>query len=566
MIPYIYIKEVNDIMKKQKILIVGGVAGGATAMARLRRLSEEAEIIVFEKGEYISFANCGLPYYIGQVIKDREQLFVTKKEDVEKRQNIDVRTCHEVLAIDRENKTVNVKNLETNQIYNESYDTLLLATGSYPMVFPMEGIDSPNVFTLTTVADTDALYEYIQDNHPKKAVVVGGGFIGLEMVDNFAHRGIEVSLVELADQVMAPLDGEMAKKVEEHLREKNVQIYLNQGLEKITNNGKTVHLTNQTTIDTDLILLSMGVRPRSQLAKDAGLTLNERGGIVVDEYLQTSDEHIFAVGDVIEVVDYNTGLKTMVPLAGPANKQGRLVAGNILNIQPKPYRGTQATSIAKVFDLTVATTGLNEKQLQKLGNVRDKDYKVALITEHHHSKYYPGSTPMTIKLIFNLEGKVRGAQIVGQDGVDKRIDVLSTVLHYKGTIEDLTQLELAYAPPYGSAKDPVNMVGYVAENILELNTKNVLPQEFQEQHQAYTLLDIREDQECKTNPYPYNCQHIPLSQLRQRLAELDREQTYLVFCASGARSYSAQRILTQKGYQVANLLGGYEFLKSLDIL
>ncbi len=551
---------------KPKILIVGGVAGGATAMARLRRLSEEAEIIVFEKGEYISFANCGLPYYIGQIIKDRQQLFVTKKEDVKKRQNIDVRTSHEVLSIDREQKTVEVKNHETQETYHESYDKLLLATGSYPIVPPFEGVDNDNVFTLTTIADTDAIYNYIKEHNPKRVVVVGGGFIGLEMVENFAHRDLEVSLVELADQVMAPLDKEMAAQVEKHLKEQKVQLYLGQGLKKITDNGKLVHLESGKTIETDLILLSIGVKPQNKLAEKAGLELNQRGGVIVNEYLQTSDPDIYAVGDVIEVEDYVTKQPTMVPLAGPANKQGRMVAGNILDIHPTKYRGTQGTSIAKIFDLTVATTGINEKQLARLEKQLNKEYKVAMVTEHNHARYYPGATPMTIKLIFDLDGKVLGAQIVGQDGVDKRIDVLASVIHFKGTIYDLMQLELAYAPPYGSAKDPVNMVGYVAENILNLNTKNVLPQEFDANSEQYTLLDIREDAECKVDPYPYSCKHIPLSELRDRLGELDKDQTYLVFCAIGARGYFAQRILMQNDFEVANLLGGYQFLKGLGII
>ncbi len=545
-----------------KILIVGGVAGGATAAARLRRLDEKAEIILFERGEYISFANCGLPYYIGGVIANRDALFVTTKEEVEAKYNIDVRTQNEVLSIDRENKQVEVKNLVTGEVYRESYDKLLLSTGSSPIVPPLEGLDSDNVFTLLNIPDTDKVYKFIEEKKPKKAVVVGGGFIGIEMAENLAHLGLEVSLAEMADQLMAPFDKDMAVLLENHMQEKGVQLHLSNGLSAIEENGKYVKLQDGTRVETDLTILSIGVKPNSNLAKESGLELNKRGGIIVDDSMQSSDLDIYAVGDVIEVKDFNTGNPTMVPLAGPANKQGRMVAGNILGNRPEAYTGTMGTSIAQVFDLSAGSTGLNEKTLQAQGKNYGQDYLVALIHAASHAGYYPGSLQMTVKLIFDIDGTVLGAQIIGYKGVDKRIDVIATSIRFGATINDLANLELAYAPPYSSAKDPVNMVAFTAQNILEKRTSPILPVEFENYQESMTLLDIREIPEREMG-YIDNSLHIPLTELRSRLDELDKKTPYLVYCAVGTRGYFAEQILKANGYKAYNLMGGFRSYQDL---
>ena len=546
----------------KKILVIGGVAGGATAASRLRRLDEKAEIILFERGEYISFANCGLPYYIGGVIANRKSLFVTTKEDVEAKYNIDVRTQNEVISIDRDKKEIVVKNLATGEVYWESYDKLLISTGSSPIVPPLEGIRSDNVFTLWNIPDTDKVYNYIKDKNPQKAVVVGGGFIGVEMAENLVHRGLEVSLVEMADQIMAPFDKDMAILLENHMKENGVDLYISKGLTAVEEDGKYVILQDGTRLQTDMTILSIGVRPNSQLAKDAGLELNKRGGIVVNDMMQTSDPDIYAVGDVIEVTDFNTGLPTMVPLAGPANKQGRMVAGNILGTRPEAYTGTMGTSIAKVFDLEAGSTGLNEKALQAAGKIYGRDYLVTLTHAGSHAGYYPGALQMTIKMIFDLEGKVLGGQIIGFKGVDKRIDVLATAIRFGATADDLSRLELAYAPPFSSAKDPINMAGFVAQNILEKLTEVVLPSRFFDCKDQMTILDVREDAEYATGRIE-GAKHIPLTQLRNRLNELDNNEKYLVFCAVGTRGYFAERILKENGFNAKNLMGGYRSYQDL---
>ena len=546
----------------KKILVIGGVAGGATAAARLRRLDEKAEIILFERGEYISFANCGLPYYIGGVIANRNSLFVTTKEDVEAKYNIDVRTQNEVISIDRAKKEIVVKNLVTGEVYWESYDKLLISTGSSPIVPPLEGIRSDNVFTLWNIPDTDKVYNYIKEKNPQKAVVVGGGFIGVEMAENLVHRGLEVSLVEMADQIMAPFDKDMAILLENHMKENGVDLYISKGLAAVEEDGKYVILQDGTRLQTDMTILSIGVRPNSQLAKDAGLELNKRGGIVVNDMMQTSDPDIYAVGDVIEVTDFNTGLPTMVPLAGPANKQGRMVAGNILGTRLEAYTGTMGTSIAKVFDLEAGSTGLNEKALQAAGKIYGRDYLVTLTHAGSHAGYYPGALQMTIKMIFDLEGKVLGGQIIGFKGVDKRIDVLATAIRFGATADDLSRLELAYAPPFSSAKDPINMAGFVAQNILEKLTEVVLPSRFFDCKDQMTILDVREDAEYAVG-HIEGAKHIPLTQLRKRLNELNKNERHLVFCAVGTRGYFAERILKENGFNAKNLMGGYRFYQDL---
>lgn len=548
----------------KKVLVVGGVAGGATTVARLRRLDEDAKIILFERGEYISFANCGLPYYIGGTIESRDSLLVQTPEAMKKRFNIDVRTKNEVIKIYRDDKEVEVKDLNTGNIYRESYDVLVLSPGSTPLKPPISGIDAPNIFTLWNISDTDAIKGYIEKNCPKKAVVVGGGFIGLEMAENLHALGLEVSIVEMLNQVMAPLDFEMAEIVHEHIRSKGGKLHLGDGVKKFEyKDGKAyVVLQSGISIEADLVILSIGVRPNGQLAKDAGLDVNERGGIIVDEYLRTSDKNIYAIGDAIEVVDFVNGNKTMVPLAGPANKQGRIVADNIVGRNEK-YNGTQGTSIAKIFDMTVATTGNNEKTLNRLGKKYKEDYLISFIHAKSHAGYYPQALLLTIKLIFDLKGKILGAQIVGYDGVDKRIDVLATAIRFGGTIYDLKELELAYAPPYSSAKDPVNMSGFVAENILNGDVEPILWNEMKDlDREKIIILDVREAVEREIG-YIEGSINIPLDQLRDRMDELDKDKTIIVYCAIGLRGYIGARILKQNGFKVKNFCGGFTTYKNL---
>lgn len=543
----------------EKILIVGGVAGGASTAARLRRVDEQAEIIMFEKGEYISFANCGLPYYIGGTIEERDQLLVQTPEKFKARFQVDVRVKNEVTKINREKKEVEVKDLNSGKVYRESYDVLVLSPGSTPLCPPIEGIDSPNIFTLWNIPDTDRIKEFVDQKKPKRAAVIGGGFIGLEMAENLYERGIDVSIVEMADQVMTPIDFEMAQVVHQHIQSKDVKLYLKDGVKGFEYKGGVTNIILQsgTKLEADMILLSIGVRPQSQLAKEAGLEVNQRGGIVVDDTMKTSDPNIYALGDAVEVVDFISGSKTMVPLAGPANKQGRIVANNIVGAKEK-YKGTQGTSVAKIFDLTVASTGSNEKTLNKNGMELNKDYKVSLIHAKSNAGYYPGAIPMTIKVIFDLSGKILGAQIVGYNGVDKRIDVIATSIRFGGSIYDLKELELAYAPPYSSAKDPVNMVGFHSENILKGDFDVILWNELETLDKNNTImLDVREPIERELG-YIEGSINIPLDELRDRLDELDKDKLIVPYCAIGLRGYIAARILMQNGFQrVKNLSGGY---------
>lgn len=541
-------------MSRKRYVVVGGVAAGATAIARLRRLDEQAEIILLEKGNVVSFANCGLPYYIGGVIKDRNALFVSTPEAIASKYNIDVRTNSEVIGINPENKSVTVKSETT---YELAYDKLLIATGSTPIHPHMEGFDGENVFTLWNIPDTDRIYKYIEDNDVQHAVVIGGGFIGLEMVENLVHRGIHVHLIEKSNQVMTLLDEDMAKLVENHLVDQGVDLRLNNGVEKIIHDNKSaVVLENGEIIPCDMIILSIGIRPQTSFLNDSGIQMNKRGGVIVNRYMETSIKDIYAAGDIVEVDDFNTQGRVMVPLAGPANKQGRVAADNMVLGHKSAYRGTQATSIAKVFDLSVASTGLNEKQLKALHKVYGQDYRITLIHPNEHAGYYPGATPLTLKLIFDMNGIVLGAQIIGYNGVDKRIDVIASTIHYHGTVEDLTELELAYAPPYSSAKDPVNFAGYTAVNQLEGLVEVKRVEELNTMSQDEILLDIREESELMMGVIPHSI-HIPLSQLRNRLPELDKNKTYIVYCAVGLRGYLAARILMQNNIHALNLLGGY---------
>ncbi len=548
-----------------KILIVGGVAGGASAAARLRRLDESAEIILFEKGEYISYANCGLPYYIGDTIKDRDALLVQKPEVMQNRFNIDIRLTNEVISIDKEIKQVEVKDLSNHSTYLESYDTLVLSTGSTPLKPPIEGINAPNIFTLWTIPDTDAIKNYINENQPKTAAVIGGGFIGLEMAENLHALGIKVSLIEMLDQVMTPLDYGMAQILHENIRANHVNLILKDGVKRFDRNedATTITLQSGNTVDADMVILSIGVRPNSILAKNAGLEINDRGGVVVDDYLRTSDENIYAIGDVIEVTDFINKGKTMIPLAGPANKQGRICANNIYG-RNEPYKGTQGTAIAKVFDMTAASTGVNEKTLNKRGLKHKQDYFTAVIYQKSHAGYYPGACPLALKMIFDKTGNIYGAQIVGQEGVDKRIDTIATAMRLGGKASDLKELELAYAPPYSSAKDPVNMLGFVAENILNGLVDFMDWDEYEsiKDSDEYQVLDVSEEVERMVGFVPDSI-HIPLGSIRDRVDELDKNKTIVIYCAIGLRSYVAARILSQKGFNAKVFAGGFNLYKSL---
>lgn len=550
----------------KKILIIGGVAGGASAAARLRRLDETSEIIMFERGPYISYANCGLPYHIGNVIKERSSLLLQTPEAMSSKYNVDVRIESEVISINKENKTVDVKNLKTDDIYTENYDTLVISTGSSPLKPPIEGINSPGIFTLWTVPDTDEIKRFINEKKPKNAVVIGGGFIGLEVAENLHHAGIHVAVAEAMDQVMAPVDYEMAQLVQENMVSNNVDLILGDGVSKFKNENDKVIITlaSGRMLTADMVILSIGVRPNGQLAKDAGLEINQRGGILVDKYLKTSDQNIYALGDVIEVEEYINKGKAMIALAGPANKQGRICANNIYGAQEE-YKGTQGTSVAKVFDLTVASTGANEKNLIRMGMIEGKDYYTATISQKSHAGYYPESSEMILKLIFSIDGKkIYGAQIVGEDGADKRIDTIATTIRLGGSIYDLKELELAYAPPYSSAKDPVNMLGFVAENIIQNKVRLCKWNDLDPSKPSeFTLLDIREDMEHMVFEMPGTI-NIPQGELRKRMSELNKDDNIIVLCAIGVRSYNSARALMENGFKnVMVYPAGTNFYKSV---
>ena len=538
----------------KKVIIVGGVAGGASTAARLRRLDENIEIILFEKGEYISFANCGLPYYIGETIKDRSKLLIQTKEEMSKKFNMDIRNLSEVISIDREGKEVIIKEVETGKIYKETYDVLVLSPGAKPVVLPISGIENAkNLFTLRNIPDTDKIKAHVDNNDIKNAVVIGGGFIGIEMIENLVERGINVTLVQLDNQVMPPIDFEMATIVHDHLREKGVNLIFEDTVEVFEDEGKLLTLKSGLKLNSDLTIFSIGVKPESKIAKDAGLELNQRGAIIVDEYMRTSDSNIYALGDAVEVKDFINGGKTMIPLAWPANRQGRLVADNICGRDAK-YNGTMGSSVAKVFDLTVASTGNSEKLLKRLGI----EYKAIHIQANSHAGYYPGAFPVYIKLLFNSEGDILGAQGVGLDGVEKRIDVIATAI--KGGIKayDLADLELCYAPPYSSAKDPVNMAGYVASNVLEgdVKVRDIFEVDSLIENGEF-ILDVRNKIELSSGVIKgsYN---IPLAELRERISEIPKDKVINIHCKSGLRSYLAYRILVQNGFECRNIDGGYD--------
>ena len=538
-----------------KVLIVGGVAGGASAATRLRRLDEKAEIILFEKGPYISYANCGLPYYIGGEIKERENLLVTKPALLRGRFGIDVRTDSEVVSIDRRAKTVAVQNHQTGETYTESYDKLLLSPGASPKKPDWEGVNLPGIFTIRNVPDTCAVDDFIRETGAKRAAVVGGGFIGVEMAENLTARGLSVTLMEYQEQVLPPLDPEMAAIVHTHLRQNGVNLALGTAVSGFEKAGTGILVkTGKGDLETDLVILSVGVAPDSGLAKEAGLELGIGGSIAVNDNYQTSDPDIYAVGDAIQVRSRLTGQDTLLPLAGPANRQGRAAAESILGRKPSHSRDVLGSSILKVFQLTAAGTGLNEKQLKAAGIPYLKTYTHPA----SHAGYYPGGTPMSLKLLFGPDGKVFGAQAVGQDGVDKRMDVLATVIRLGGTVYDLQDLELCYAPPYSSAKDPVNMLGFTAANILNGDMKDFYCEDLAGLDlDKVFLLDCRTPAEFAMGTIP-GAVNIPLDELRNRLEELPKDKPVYEFCQVGLRGYIAYRILTQHGFEVYNLSGGYK--------
>lgn len=538
-----------------KVLIVGGVAGGAGAATKLRRQSEDAEIILFEKGEHISYANCGLPYYIGGTIKEKERLLVTSPKLLRERFNIDVRTMSEVMKIDREKKTVTVQNHKDGSSYEESYDKLILSPGAKPKRPNLPGIGLDGIFTLRTVPDTYRIDAYIKENKAKTAVVVGAGFIGVEMAENLKERGLEVTIVEFLNQAVSSLDPEMAEILHRHMRENGIKLLFGTGVQAFEKaEAIKIKLTGEKELSADIVILSIGVAPDSRLAREAGLELGVGGSIKVDDTFATSDEDIFAVGDAIGVRQFVTGDETMIPLAGPANKQGRLVGENVLGERITKDSGVQGSAVLKVFDMTAASTGLNEKQLKAQKIAYQKTY----VHPASHAAYYPDSTQMSLKLLFAADGKILGAQAVGFDGVDKRIDVLATALRLGGTVYDLEKLELCYAPPYSSAKDPVNMLGFTAANILRGNMKVFHYDEVDSlDRKKISLLDVRTTEEVNAGTLE-GAIPIPIDELRGRMNELPKDKPVYVFCKVGLRGYIASRMLTQKGYDVYNLSGGYK--------
>ncbi len=548
-------------MKQKKVVIIGGVAGGASAAARLRRLDENAHIVVVERGPYISFANCGLPYYLGGTIQDRAALTLQTPESFKARFNVDVRVFSEAVSIQPDNKTITIHNHNTGEEYEESYDSLILSMGADAAMPPIPGIDSKKVFTVRNIPDTVAIKTYIEEHQAKKAVVAGGGFIGLEVAENLRDLGMDVTLVEMADQVIPSIDADMAAQVHGHMRQKGLHLLLGSALQKIEDTETGVSLTvNGETIDADLLVMAIGVRPASEIAVKAGLPANAKGALIVNSAMETGVDGIYAVGDLIEITHFVTGEKGYIPLAGPANKQGRIAADNICGI-PSRYTGTQGSSILKVFDLAVASTGISEKTAKAL----HLNYEKSFTFSANHATYYPGATNMSIKTLFEKDtGKILGVQIVGNDGVDKRCDVFATAIRAGMTAKDLTELELCYAPPFGSAKDPVNMAGYVIENMMSGLVKTFHWHDIEKisKDPNAFLLDTRNPMEYLAGTIP-GFVNIPLDSLRDRLDEIPKDKTIYVTCQIGLRGYIAARILMQNGYDVYNLSGGYRLYQTI---
>lgn len=543
-----------------KIIIVGGVAGGATAAARIRRNDETAEILMIERGQYISFANCGLPYHISGMIEEREQLLVTSEPAFTERYRVDVRSRTEAIAIDRKNKVVRLRNVASGDEYDEAYDKLLLSPGAEPVRPKLPGIDSPRVFGLRNISDMDRIMAHLARHNPRRAVVIGGGFIGIEVAENLHEKAVFTTIVEGCDQILTPLDYEMAAIVHSHMRDKNIELYLEDKVEQFEDKDDhtVVYLSSGRRLQADLVVLAIGVHPETTLARAADIALGATGGIRVNSHLQTSDPDIYAVGDAIEVTQTISGQQVLIPLAGPANRQGRMAADNMVFGNSKTYRGTQGTSILKAFDLAAATTGLNEKQLVAAGI----EFLSCITHSGSHASYYPGAKQISLKLLFTDKGEILGAQAVGADGADKRIDVIATAIHGKLNVEDLTELELAYAPPYGSAKDPVNIAGYVATNVLNKSHALIEWKELRAALEAkesdMQLIDVRTADEFGFGSIP-TARNIDVNQLREHLDELDANKPITLFCQIGLRGYLAYRILTQHGFtRVRNLSGGYK--------
>lgn len=543
-----------------KIVIIGGVAGGMSAATRLRRLNEKAEIIVLEKGPYVSFANCGLPYYIAGEIEERRDLLVQTPEQLQARFALDVRPNSEAISIDAAKKEVRVKSSEEE--YALSYDKLILSPGAKPVVPPADGIEeAKNIFTLRSVPDVDGITEFIEQHQPKKAVVIGAGFIGLEMAESLVSRGLEVTIVEKAPHVLPPFDEEMAAYITNELKTHGVQLYTGLGATAFEDEGKTVVLENGERLVSDLTLMSVGVSPESALAKTAGIETGLRGGILVDEQYETSQKDIYAVGDAIIVKQQVTGEDALIALASPANRQGRQVA-DVISGLPRRNKGSIGTAIVRVFDLAAASTGLNERQLKQA----DKTYDVIHIQGKSHAGYYPNASTIFLKLLFHpVNGKIYGAQAIGKDGADKRIDIIATAIKAGLTIQDLPELEFTYAPPFGSAKDPVNMAGYAALNIIEGISESIQWYELEEkQKEGHLLLDVRNESELENNGRLKGAVNIPLDSLRERMTEIPKDRPIIVSCHSGLRSYIAERLLKQDGYTVKNLDGAFALYSTIN--
>ncbi|EJL6467160.1 TPA: FAD-dependent oxidoreductase [Vibrio cholerae] len=561
-----------------KIVIIGGVAGGASAAARARRLSEDAEIIMFERGPYVSFANCGLPYHIGGDIKERSNLLLQTPESFLARFNVDVRTMNEVLRINRAVKTITVRNLLDQSEYDENYDFLLLSPGAGPVIPPIPGIQNPLTHSLRNIPDMDKIIQTLQMNKPEHATVVGGGFIGLEMMEAFHHLGIKTTLIEMADQVMTPVDREMAGFAHAEIRAKGIDLRLGAALKSVeyrpaatlpsAESGESLEhkhvegeldlvLSNGDTLTTDILIMAIGVRPETKLASEAGLQLGELGGIWVNEQMQTSDPAIYAVGDAVEEKDFVTGKQTLVPLAGPANRQGRMAADNMLG-RNESYQGTQGTAICKIFDLAVASTGKNEKQLKREGIAYEKVY----VHTASHASYYPGAEVVSFKMLFDPQtGKIFGAQAVGKDGIDKRIDVMAVAQRAGMTVEQLQHLELTYAPPFGSAKDVINQAAFVATNLIKGDAKAIHFDEIDNLTDEQVLLDVRNPMELQNMGYLPGAINIPVDQLRQRMNELPKDKEIVIYCQVGLRGNVAYRQLVNNGFKARNLIGGYRTYK-----
>lgn len=547
-----------------KIIIVGGVAGGATAAARLRRLDEAAEITIYERSGYVSYGNCGLPYYIGGVIEDKDELTLQSPEGFWSRYRVRVLVRHEVTAIDPAAKTVTVKNLASGEVFTDCYDKLLLAPGAKPTTPPIPGLDSSRLFTLRTVEDTLRIKAFLEEKQPKSAVLVGGGAIGLEMAENLLGLGISVTVLDAQPQVLSQIDRCMASFVHAYLREKGFKLVLGKGVAGFDEKDGMIYtaVTEGETLASELVIFAIGVTPDTALAKDAGLKLGLRGSIEVDEHMMTSAQDVYAVGDAVQIVNRVSGEKALIALAGPANKQARIAADNICGI-PSVYRGGIGSSVVKLFDMTVAATGLNEKTAAALG----LSYEYVILSPDHHAGYYPGGETMTMKVLFDpKDGKILGAQIVGGAGVDKRIDVFATAIYAGMTGADLKELDLAYAPPFSSAKDPVNMAGFMIENIVTGKVKQFYLKDLPSlpRDGSVTLLDVRTPEELIEDGYPEGFdRNIPVDELRERIAEIPAGKPVYVMCYSGLRSYVANRILAQHGFDCYNFTGGFRFYESV---